>query len=496
MIEGQMRNRMMDQRSLQDRDMMLLRELERRLRAAAAQGDTTHQTDIDELIKNLEGRLRPMKENIENETTEREKTSPEQPGYSTTYDYLNSWLKGWDHCLKEEELRLRKQRKETKNEQQPGVSSDRDVKSEGSASTSKEPCEAKTEDSSTTLKEKDHVKNSSEQPDVIRGDSSTTLKEDDQVYTPQDLDVKAENSSSDLKEQDQVYTPEMIQEIEDKKKRLLEEEFKKQNVERKKAEAPNSKQAPSDGTVVYLRNEENGADLYLVGTSHVSQQSADEVRDVIRRVKPDYVLVELDRKRYNSMLQRQNGQNNPFAFVQQMVETLTNNNIGAVGKVLGLGLSGFYWLLAYWGLQPGQEFKVAIQEGKKAGAKIVLGDQDIDVTLKHFGEQTSVAEALQFFAQPMPSDIAQKMSGTTPRAPRQMEFEQLRDRKLVRQLNEEMEKKAPALTNILLRERNESMTKALRNLSGKVVAVVGLAHLDGIEQLWREANEKYLNSTE
>jgi pheromone shutdown protein TraB len=37
------------------------------------------------------------------------------------------------------------------------------------------------------------------------------------------------------------------------------------------------------------------------------------------------------------------------------------------------------------------------------------------------------------------------------------------------------------------------MVKALRNLKGKVVAVVGLAHMDGMEQLWQQANEKYLS---
>ena len=48
------------------------------------------------------------------------------------------------------------------------------------------------------------------------------------------------------------------------------------------------------------------------------------------------------------------------------------------------------------------------------------------------------------------------------------------------------------LSQVLLGERNEAMTKALRNLNGKVVAVVGLAHLDGMEQLWHEANQNFL----
>lgn len=40
------------------------------------------------------------------------------------------------------------------------------------------------------------------------------------------------------------------------------------------------------------------------------------------------------------------------------------------------------------------------------------------------------------------------------------------------------------------------MTKALWNLSGKVVGIVGLSHLDGIEEVWHEANEKLLDATQ
>ncbi|KAG0580899.1 hypothetical protein KC19_4G208900 [Ceratodon purpureus] len=417
MIEGQLRN----STGNQERDAVLLRELERRLRAEAGrQEGATQKSDIDELMKQLEKRLRPEMKSNENTTTKKQ-----QPEYSTVYDYLNAWLKEWDQGMTEERERLQKQwKKSNVAPQQPRRESE---------------------------------------PDAKPNNPSTTAKDWDQVFSPEELQIAEE--------------------------------------EEKKADGKSSKHAPSDGTVVYLKNEANGAELYLVGTSHVSQQSADEVRDVIRKVKPDYVMVELDRKRYNSMMQPQGGRDNPFAFFQQMVQTLANGNIGAVGKLMGLGLSGFYRLLATQGVQPGKEMKVAIEEGKKVGAKIVLGDQDIDITMKHFGEQMSMSDALQFFSRPMPSNIAQKMGAANSRSqagnanPAEM-FEQMRDRKIVRELNEVMERDAPAFTRVLLGERNEAMTKALRNLSGKVVGVVGLAHLDGIEQLWREANEKYLNGTQ
>jgi hypothetical protein len=35
-----------------------------------------------------------------------------------------------------------------------------------------------------------------------------------------------------------------------------------------------------EGSMTYLRNNRNGAQLYLVGTAHVSEKSAEEVREV------------------------------------------------------------------------------------------------------------------------------------------------------------------------------------------------------------------------
>ncbi|KAI3877293.1 hypothetical protein MKX03_024228, partial [Papaver bracteatum] len=46
---------------------------------------------------------------------------------------------------------------------------------------------------------------------------------------------------------------------------------------------------PTDGKVVLLWNSSNGAQIYLVGTVHVSKQSAETVKKVIDYVRPDVV---------------------------------------------------------------------------------------------------------------------------------------------------------------------------------------------------------------
>ena len=63
------------------------------------------------------------------------------------------------------------------------------------------------------------------------------------------------------------------------------------------------KQYPPEVRTVQLGNRA----VILVGTAHVSQQSADLVRQVIEHEKPDCVCIELDQKRYDSLAQKNVG---------------------------------------------------------------------------------------------------------------------------------------------------------------------------------------------
>ena len=72
------------------------------------------------------------------------------------------------------------------------------------------------------------------------------------------------------------------------------------------------------------------------------------------------------------------------------------NNLGAAA--VGKGIRSMYGKLGQEGFKPGDEFIVAIKEGQKQGAAIILGDQDVDVTLRR------MAQALQ---KKRPQPIAQ-----------------------------------------------------------------------------------------
>ena len=47
---------------------------------------------------------------------------------------------------------------------------------------------------------------------------------------------------------------------------------------------------------------ENGSKVYLIGTAHFSEESCKDVEYVIRRVKPDVVVLEICNERINSLI--------------------------------------------------------------------------------------------------------------------------------------------------------------------------------------------------
>ena len=50
-------------------------------------------------------------------------------------------------------------------------------------------------------------------------------------------------------------------------------------------------------------------EILLIGTAHVSKQSAQEVKEIIETEKPDSVCIELDEERYRSILNKNKWQN-------------------------------------------------------------------------------------------------------------------------------------------------------------------------------------------
>ena len=218
-----------------------------------------------------------------------------------------------------------------------------------------------------------------------------------------------------------------------------------------------------------------GGRIIIVGTAHVSEKSIAQVNEVIEREKPDIVAVELDNARFKAIKG------------EEQVKEINVKDLLSGGKFYYFML---HWLLAYvqkkigtdTGVKPGAEMMAAIEQAEKSGAKIALIDRDIQLTLSRFWNKMSFFEKLKLFGSLIGASLG---FGS-----QEIDMETVTNEDVVTQLVGELRKLAPSAATVLIDERDAFMAKNLIDLSnqGKVVAVVGAGHREGIQ--------KYLDNPE
>ncbi|KAG0620270.1 hypothetical protein M758_4G203300 [Ceratodon purpureus] len=240
-----------------------------------------------------------------------------------------------------------------------------------------------------------------------------------------------------------------------------------------------------DGSLSYLRNPTNGAQVYLVGTAHVSAKSAEQVREVINQVRPDKVAVELCEERAKNLLKDNHVRKGKTPF--QQMQDLFNLPGGLGQKLIGFWLKSMYELIRNTGVEPGKEFRVAMEEAERLGAEILYIDRNVHATIKRLRDVITVWDVLRMLKNPNPH------LDSYPSFMREMEHhdfetavERLKTRETVREMMHWMEQSFPAVVKAMVHERDEIMVKRLLECEGTVVGVVGMAHMDGIERLWKE----------
>ncbi|HMB50525.1 TraB/GumN family protein [Natronoarchaeum rubrum] len=122
----------------------------------------------------------------------------------------------------------------------------------------------------------------------------------------------------------------------------------------------------------------------VVGTAHVSAESAERVESEIRERRPDVVAVELDEGRYRQM----KGE------APEDIEAKDLLGGNTVFQFLA------YWMLSYvqtqmgdrFDIEPGADMKAAIETAEEFGLGVALVDRDIQVTMQRFWTRLSLGE--------------------------------------------------------------------------------------------------------
>ncbi len=212
--------------------------------------------------------------------------------------------------------------------------------------------------------------------------------------------------------------------------------------------------------------------IIIVGTAHVSEKSVREVISTIEREKPDIVAVELCKARYDSL--KGNVENTDIPVKDLLRE----------GKVY------FYivhMLLAHvqkkfadeMGIQPGAEMISAMDAAEENGARILLIDRNVQVTLQRFWSKMGFVEKLKMLGGLIAAVLG--IGGT-----KDIDMDTITNQDIVSMLVEEFRETSPNAVKVLIDERDAYMARnLLRAASGggkKIVAVVGAGHRAGIQK--------------
>lgn len=218
-------------------------------------------------------------------------------------------------------------------------------------------------------------------------------------------------------------------------------------------------------------------EVVLLGTAHISQQSADDVRAAIDAGGHEGVAVELCQPRY----QRLTGDDD-----WHDVDLFRIVRSGRAGMVAAqLALSAYQKRLAdQLGIEVGAEMRAAIDAAGSRELPLWLIDRNIGVTLRRLVRAVPWWQRWTLITGLVTSLVARPQLG-------EQEIESLKEKDILESTFTEFAQQSPALYEVLITERDRYMAARLRQRirqehPGRVLAVVGAGHLAGIaEQLER-----------
>jgi pheromone shutdown-related protein TraB len=208
-------------------------------------------------------------------------------------------------------------------------------------------------------------------------------------------------------------------------------------------------------------------EFIIVGTAHISRESADLVREVIEKEQPDCVCVELDPQRFEGLSQKRKFQELDIKQVirkKQLALVFVNQLLASYQKKLGGQL----------GIMPGTELLEATEVAQEHDIPIALCDRDVRVTLRRAWASMGFFNKLK---------LASNLAVSVFERPEVTEddLRRLRDKDVMSELMRELGEALPAIKVALIDERDTYLSQRMRESSGdRVVAVVGAGHVSGI----------------
>lgn len=244
-------------------------------------------------------------------------------------------------------------------------------------------------------------------------------------------------------------------------------------------DSPIERNYPQDVHILNI----DGREIILIGTAHISQQSADLVREVIEKEQPDCVCVELDPQRYKSLSEKKKWESLDLKAVirqKQLSTLIINLLLASYQKRLGEKL----------GVMPGAELLEATKVAKENDIPIALCDRDVRITLRRAWNSMSFMNKMQLLGSGIFGAMEEQEIS-------EEKLEEIRQKDVLNEMIQELGKAMPVLKEVLIDERDTYLAQKIAAADGKkIVAVVGAGHLQGIIKALEEKRNRDLREIE
>ena len=212
----------------------------------------------------------------------------------------------------------------------------------------------------------------------------------------------------------------------------------------------------------------NIKNIYILGTSHVAEESVKQIKKYFEEIQPDIVALELDKNRLYGL--------------QHNIKRAKNIDLF---KLLGLGGFLFYVFGEFaqqkigkiLKITPGSDMISAFNIANKNHKKIALIDRDIQITLRRFSKYFKFKELVR---------LVFSVFKKTPKT-QNIDLKKVPSDELIEIAISELKTNFPSMYMVLVHERDIYMSKKLVALSflypeEKILAVVGAGHVEGMSK--------------
>ena len=219
-----------------------------------------------------------------------------------------------------------------------------------------------------------------------------------------------------------------------------------------------------------FRLSEGRRQIVIIGTAHVSKESAELVCQQISTFKPNVVAVELCSSRLESV-------QNPARWQDTDIFQVILKGKAYV-LIAQLVLASYQKrLAAELDIKPGLEMLTAISSGKEIDAKVLPIDRDIRVTLKRAWAKTSLWSFGKIVCSLIDGMFTQRQVSAA-------EIEKLKEHDALTAVLSELSDELPQLKTALVDERDVYMAAKIKEIQEeRIVVVVGAGHVPGILKL-------------